>query len=149
MSLASAAGSQCCTFTGGFLTPIQNPPSCGPKAPVIPDCTDLLGASVDAILTLTTPGGSTVDEILAQILVDCPNLIGITKTQIQQAVNMGARRGVLKRINRDGEISYMVIPSMVQLNGQNTRYARPICSLYTNRETSNGGFSERRGFGNP
>jgi len=133
MSLNSAASGQCCIFTGGGLTPIQNPPPCGPRAPVFPDCDNLLGASVDAILTLATPGGATVDEILAQILVDCPNLFGTSTMEIRSAVDMGARRGVLKRVDRDGQTAYMVLSAMVQLNGHNTRYARPICSMYSSR----------------
>ena len=133
MSLNSAASGQCCTFSGGFLTPIQNPPPCGPRAPVFPDCDDLLGASVDAILTLATPGGATVDEILVQVLLDCTNLLGITTMEIQEAVDFGARRGVLKRVNRNAQTAYMVLSAMVQLNGHNSRYMRPLCSMYSTR----------------
>ena len=133
MSLNSAASGQCCTFSGGFLTPIQNPPPCGPRAPVFPDCDNLLGASVDAILTLATPGGATVDEILAQIFIDCPNLLGTTTMEIQESVDIGARIGVLKRVNRNPQIAYMVLSAMVQLNAHNTRFMRPICSMYSSR----------------
>lgn len=141
MSLYSGSGTQCCTFTGGFLTPIQNPPPCGPKAPVMPDCQNILGAAVDAILALATPGGATVNEILAQITLDCPALVGITAMEVLISVDIGARRGVLKCVNRSGETAYMVLAAMVQLNGHNTRFMRPICAMYSNNGngTSAGG----------
>ena len=135
MSLNSAAGNQCCTFTGGFLTPIQNPPPCGPRAPVMPDCENVLGAAVDAILTLAIPGGATVEEIAAHISSECPELLGLTNMEVQVAVDLGARQGTLKRVNRSGQTAYMVLSAMVQLNSSNFRFMRPLCAMYSSDGT--------------
>ena len=133
--LASGAGSGCCTYTGGFLTPIQNPKPFGPGSPDVDNCKDLLNVAVNAILSLQIRGGATLSEITNEAVVLCPSLADVTDMEMFTALNRGARDGVLKRVNRDGQIAYMVLSAMVQLNSANRRYMRPICTLYRGRGT--------------
>lgn len=131
MSLGSAAGSFCCGYSGGGIVQIQ-----GQQDPctMIRDCTDLLASAIDAILTLQIPGGATVTETLNQVLLTCPNFSNVTFTEMQLVLNRGAKRGLFRRIARsDGQTSYMVLSAMVQLNGANKQYMRPLCQLYQGR----------------
>jgi len=131
MSLGSAAGSFCCGYSSGGLVQIE-----GQQDPctMFHDCQNLIVSAIDAILTLRTPGGSTASETLDQVSLTCPNLANVTLLEIQQALNVGAKRGIFRRVARsDGQTAYMVLSAMVQLNGANSRYMRPLCQLYQGR----------------
>ncbi len=95
-------------------------------------CDDLLNASVQAIITVGNPGGLTADEILNEIMSLC-SVGNIPEENLNQALNIGAHRGVLKRTIRDGLLAFLVSGNMTILNPKNIDYSRCLCEFYRDR----------------
>lgn len=95
-------------------------------------CDDLLNASVQAIITVQNPGGLTADEILNEIMALC-SVANISEADLDLALSIGARRGVLKRTIRDGLAAFLVSGNMTLLNPQNIDYSRCLCEFYRER----------------
>lgn len=123
----SGLSAKCC---GGCLSNFRAPEIPCVQAPQTPfdNCEDLLNASVKAILDNAEPLGSTVEEVSLQIQVNCgfvPNTQLLT-----QALNKGAKRGVLKRCARSGQPTFLVNAMMTLADPQNIKYSRCLCDMY-------------------
>lgn len=95
-------------------------------------CDDLLNAAVQAIINAGNPRGLTADEILNEIMAIC-SVENIPEENLNQALNIGARRGVLKRTIREGLIAFLVSGNMTLLNPKNIDYSRCLCEFYRDR----------------
>lgn len=122
----------CCSCMSSFQKPalpcVRS--RCDYKSP----CSDLLNASVQAILNNANQRGSTADEIMNEILTMCEDVAGnIPESDLNLALNMGAKRGVLKRTMRNGIPAFMVNGAMTMVNPINYDYTRCLCELYRDR----------------
>jgi hypothetical protein len=126
--------SKCCSSISSFQAPslpcIRTPLNY--RSP----CSDLLNASVQGILTAANPGGSTADEILNEIMSVC-DVTTLPESDLNMVLNMGAKRGVLKRTLRDGQLAFFVNGGMALANPRNSPYTRCLCEFYKDRGQRN------------
>lgn len=92
------------------------------------NCNDFISISIQAILDLAQTNGSDAQEIFNRALLLCPTQV-ITQTDIDNALTLGARRGVFHRIvSAIGAIpTFMVNARMALFNYTNRIYNRPPC----------------------
>lgn len=121
---------QCCGGPVSFLAPslpcVRTP--CDSRN----ICSDLLNASVQSIIMEANPRGLTADEILNEIMLICGDGT-VLESDLNIALNVGARRGVLKRTIRNGLPAFMVNGAMSLVNPKNQPYTRCLCEFYRER----------------
>jgi hypothetical protein len=116
----------CCEPVNSSLPPN---PCTSPTA-----CRSLFDAIVQAILNSGTRVGITAEEIYESVSTLCPEF-GATEVDIDEAITMMARRGIIKRSSSGGNFVFLVMAAMANLNPPNVRYNRPTCQLWMSRAT--------------
>lgn len=104
----------------------------------VPSCQDLTKSSINAILALRNPNGSTAEEIADEIFVQCvdANPDEFFQSDVARALFLGARQGIFRRVTRGGEssqLAYLINGSMALMNPINAVYVKCLCDFYTQK----------------
>jgi hypothetical protein len=90
-------------------------------------CSDLISASIQAILDLGEVKGSTASDILTKIQELCAETV--TLEDVQLALDTGAKRGIFIRVfsSIHDDPTFMIVARMAVFNYKNRAYSRWPC----------------------